>query len=76
MLALNNNQRSSPIPKSSSSKSNLNSNQKNKMQKSESATLMISKALLMLNGKLFTKNFKKYMMLEPILFSVNYPSEI
>jgi len=76
MLALNNNQRSSPILKSSSSKSNLNSNQKNKMQKSESATLMISKALLMLNGKLFTKNFKKYMMLEPILFSVNYPSEI
>ena len=41
------------------------------MLKLESLILMIFKALLMHNGKLFMKNYKKFTMLEPIL---SYPS--
>lgn len=76
MLVLNNNQKVSQIQKLSSWKYNLNLNQKNKTQKLELKTLMISKVLLMLNGKLFMKNSKKLKTLEPILYCQNSQLEI
>ena len=76
MLVLNNNQKVSQIQKLSSWKYNLNLNQKNKTQKLELKMLMISKVLLMLNGKLFMKNSKKLKTLEPILYCQNSQLEI
>jgi hypothetical protein len=72
MQVSNNNQKNSQILRLWFLKLNYSLNQKNKMQKLELQTLMISKALLTQNGKLFMKNFKKFMMLEPILYFQNY----
>lgn len=46
------------------------------MLRSELTMLMISKALLTLNGKSSIKNYKKSMMWEPTSSSQNCPSEI
>lgn len=76
MLVLSNNQKVSQILKLSSWKYNSNSNQKNKTLKSELKTSMISKVLLMLNGKLFMINSKKLKILELTLFCQNSQLEI
>lgn len=73
---LNNNQKVSKILKLLFWRLNFNLNQKKKTLKSESKTLMIFKVSLMLNGKLFMKNFKKLKTLEQILYCQSFQLEI